>query len=301
MPSVLLSGASGFLGSAVAKWLQENGHRTARLVRGQPSSEGRVAWDPSNGVIDRDALARCAPDLVINFAGEPIGQRWTAERKKKIRESRVRGTRALSEALTMLEKKPGTLINGSAIGFYGAHCGDATLDEDSNGSVDYLSMVSKEWEQATLIAANAGIRVVNLRSGLVIARSGGVMDRMLPPFQMGVGGRLGDGKQWMSWIALDDYIRAFAFLVEKTGVSGPVNMVAPNPVRNEEFTATLAAVLKRPALLPVPKAALAILFGEMADSTVLASQRVLPKKLKGAGFEFRHPMLEEALRFELKR
>jgi uncharacterized protein (TIGR01777 family) len=299
--SALLGGASGFLGSAIAGWLQEHGYRTTRLVRGSASGEGRVSWDPESGVVDRDTLARIAPDLVINVSGELIAQRWTAERKKRIRESRVRGTRALAEALSNLEKKPSVLINGSAIGYYGARCGDATLDESSHGDDDFLSMVAKEWEQATLLASNAGIRVVNLRTGLVLARQGGVMQRMLPPFQMGVGGRLSDGKQWMSWIALDDYIRALAFLIETPKVSGPVNMVAPNPVRNEEFTATLASVLSRPALLPVPRAALFLLFGEMADNTILASQRVIPKKLAGAGFEFRHPRLEEALRYELKR
>jgi len=299
--SALLSGASGFLGSAIAGWLQEQGYRTTRLVRGAASGEGRVAWDPESGQIDRDAVARCSPDLVINMAGEVIAQRWTTERKRRIRESRVRGTRALAEALAALDKKPAALLNGSAIGFYGAHCGDATLDESSHGSTDFLSMVAKEWEQATLLASSAGIRVVNLRTGLVLARGGGVMARLLPPFQMGVGGRLGDGRQWMSWISLADYVGALAFVISTASVSGPVNMVAPEPVRNDEFTETLARVLNRPALLPVPKAGLSLLFGEMADNTILASQRVLPKKLAGAGFEFRHPRLDAALRYELKR
>jgi uncharacterized protein (TIGR01777 family) len=270
-------------------------------VRGAASGEGRVAWDPESGQIDRDGLARSAPDLVINLAGEPIAQRWTTERRRRIRDSRVRGTRALAEALAALPKRPATLLNGSAIGYYGAHCGEATLDESSHGADDFLSMVVKEWEQATLLASSAGIRVVNLRTGLVIGRGGGVLARMLPPFQMGVGGRLGDGRQWMSWISLADYVSAVGFVIATASLSGPVNMVAPEPVRNDEFTETLARVLNRPAMLPVPKAGLALLFGEMADNTILASQRVVPKKLAGAGFEFRRRRLEAALRAELKR
>jgi uncharacterized protein (TIGR01777 family) len=302
VPSVLLGGSSGFLGSAIAGWLQEQGYRTTRLVRGAASGEGRVAWDPESGQIDRDAIARVAPDLVINFAGEVIAQRWTADRKRKIRESRVRGTRALAEAITGLTRKPATLINGSAIGYYGAHCSDAPLEETSPAGDDFLAKVCVEWERATEPASAAGVRVVNLRTGLVIGRGGGVMARMLPPFQMGVGGRLGDGRQWMSWIALSDYLAALAFAIETRAVSGPLNMTAPEPVRNDEFTESLGRALNRPALLPVPRAGLALLFGgEMADSTILASQRVVPKKLAGAGFEFRHPRLEEALRAELRR
>jgi uncharacterized protein (TIGR01777 family) len=259
-----------------------------------------VAWDPESGQIDRDAVARCAPDVVINLAGEPIAQRWTADRRRKIRDSRVRGTRALAESLASLPKRP-TLISGSAIGYYGAHCGDRLLAEPSPGADDFLAKLVWEWEQATAPALAAGIRVVMLRTGLVLARDGGVLARMLPPFQMGVGGRLGDGRQWMSWIALEDFIGVLAFAIATATLSGAVNVVAPEPVRNEEFTETLARVLGRPALLPVPKAGLALLFGEMADNTILASQRVVPEKLAGAGFEFRRPRLEEALRVILKR
>ncbi len=301
MPNVLLSGSSGFLGSAIAGWLQERGYRTTRLVRGAASGEGRVAWDPEYGQIDRDAVARAAPDLVINLAGEPIGQRWTADRKRKIRDSRVRGTRALAESIAGLTRKAATLVNASAMGFYGAHCGDTLLDESSAAGDDFLARVCQEWESATEPASSSGVRVVQLRTGLVIGRGGGVMARMLPPFQMGVGGRLGDGRQWMSWIALADYLRAVAFAIETPSLAGPLNMTAPEPVRNEEFTETLGRVLSRPALLPVPRAGLALLFGEMADNTILASQRVVPKKLAGAGFEFRRPRLEDALRAELTR
>lgn len=301
MPNVLLGGSSGFIGSAIAGWLQEQGYRTTRLVRGSASGEGRVAWDPESGHIDRDAVTRAAPELVINLAGEPIGQRWTTDRKRKIRESRVRGTRALAEAVAGLARRPAVLINASAMGYYGAHRGDTVLDEASAPGDDFLAIVCRDWERATEPASAAGIRVVQLRTGLVIGRGGGVMARMLPPFQMGVGGRLGDGRQWMSWIALTDYVAALAFVVANTAISAAVNVVAPEAVRNDEFTDTLARVLSRPALLPVPRAGLAILFGEMADNTILASQRVVPKKLAGAGFEFRHPRLDSALRAELRR
>jgi uncharacterized protein (TIGR01777 family) len=298
---VLLSGASGFLGSAIATWLQEQGYRTTRLVRGSPSGEGRVAWDPESGQIDRDAVARCAPELVIHFAGEPIAQRWTADRRRRIRDSRVRGTKALADALASLTQRPAVLLSASAIGWYGAHRGDDVLDESSAGGDDFLAQTARDWERAAEPASAAGIRVVMVRTGLVLSKKGGVLAKMLPPFQMGVGGRLGDGRQWMSWIALEDYVAALAFAISTPSLSGPVNLVGPNPVRNDAFTSTLASVLNRLAVVPVPRAALMLLFGEMADNTILASQRVLPKKLTGAGFEFRRPQLDDALRAELRR
>ena len=187
------------------------------------------------------------------------------------------------------------------MGYYGAHRGDEVLDEESAVGGDFLAELARDWERATEPSAAAGTRVIHLRTGLVLSPNGGVLARMLPPFQMGVGGRLGDGRQWMSWIAREDFIGALAFAIATPTLSGPVNMVAPNPVRNDEFTDTLARVLNRPALLPVPRAGLVLLFGEMADNTILASQRVMPKRLAGAGFEFRHPRLDQALRAELRR
>jgi uncharacterized protein (TIGR01777 family) len=186
------------------------------------------------------------------------------------------------------------------MGYYGAHRGDELLDEESSPGSDFLAQVSRDWEGATASAATAGIRVVNLRTGLVLGRGGGVLARMLPPFRLGLGGRLGDGNQWMSWIALDDVVRAIRFVAE-TNLAGPVNLVAPAPATNAEFTTVLARVLKRPARFPVPKMALELLFGAMAENTILASQRMVPKRLVSCGFEFRHPQLEETLRFELKR
>jgi uncharacterized protein len=192
-------------------------------------------------------------------------------------------------------------LSGSAIGYYGAHRGDDLLDENSAPGSDFLAALARDWERATQPASAAGIRVVLVRTGLVIGTGGGVLDRMLLPFRLGIGGRLGAGKQWMSWIAMDDIVRAMQFLLDTTTMRGPVNLVAPAPERNVDFTRTLARVLNRPAFIPVPTVALELLFGTMADNTILASQRVVPKRLADAGFEFRHPRLEEALRFELKR
>ncbi|MGH7679005.1 MAG: TIGR01777 family oxidoreductase, partial [Gemmatimonadaceae bacterium] len=193
------------------------------------------------------------------------------------------------------------LDSGSAMGYNGAHRGDELLDEESASGSDYLAQTARDWEQATSPATDAGIRVVVSRTGLVLGTDGGALVRMLPPFKLGVGGRLGSGKQWMSWIALDDVVRALRFLMDSADLRGPVNLAAPTPVRNIEFTETLARVLGRRAVLPVPSFALELLFGSMADNTLLASQRMVPKRLAGAGFEFRHPRLEDALRYELRR
>lgn len=298
MFTVLLSGASGFIGSQLAKSLAADGHRVVRLAR-KPSGDA-VTWDPEAGRIDRDQLARVGPDIVVNLAGEPIAQRWTARRRRRIRDSRVLGTTALAEALAALPTKPSVLVSGSAIGYYGAHRGDEPVDEDSSPGSGFLAQTARDWERATEPADQAGIRVVIARTGIVLGRDGGVLERMLLPFRLGAGGRLGSGKQWISWIAMDDMVRALRFLIDST-VRGAVNLVAPEPVRNEELTKVLARVLHRPAVLPVPSFALELLFGTMADNTILASQRVAPKRLAGAGFEFRHPRLEEALRFELRR
>jgi len=296
-----MSGASGFLGSALAVTMQKDGHRVVRLSRTGPAGADRILWDPGAGRIDRDALARLSPDVIVNFAGEPIAHRWTAERRRRIRDSRVRGTTALAEAIAALDRKPAVLLSGSAIGYYGAHRGDDVLDETGAASEDFLGELARDWERAAEPAAAAGVRVIMSRTGLVLGAAGGALQRMLLPFQTGVGGRLGDGRQWMSWIGLEDFVRAATFAIGASDISGPVNFVAPEPVRNDEFTRVLARVLGRPALLPVPRLALQMLFGEMADNTILASQRVAPTILAGAGFKFRHPRLEEALRSELRR
>jgi uncharacterized protein (TIGR01777 family) len=297
--TILVSGASGFIGSLLASTLRADGHRVVSLTR--RGGADSVNWDAEKGVIDAAALARVAPDAVIHLAGEPIAQRWTSDRMRRIRDSRVNGTRALATAIASLQKKPNVLLSGSAIGWYGAHRGDELLDEGSSAGKDWLAEVAGEWERATAPAADAGIRVAVSRTGIVLGRAGGALERMLPPFQLGAGGRIGSGTQWMSWISLEDAVRGLRFIADTPSVSGPVNLVAPNPARNEELAQTLGAVLHRPALVPVPEFALKLAFGRMAEDTILASQCVVPKKIAGAGFEFRHPRLEEALRFELRR
>jgi uncharacterized protein len=298
--TILLSGASGFIGSQLTKSFTRDGHRVVRLSR-QGSGPDAVAWDPDARTIDRDALARARPDAVVNLAGEPIDQRWTEDRKRRIRDSRVNGTSMLAEAVAALVDKPHTLVSGSAMGYYGAHRGDELLDETSAPGADFLAQTAQAWERATEPAGAAGIRVVVSRTSLVLGRDGGALQRLLVPFRMGVGGRVADGRQWMSWIALEDVVRALRFFIDTPAIAGPVNVTAPEPVRNEEFTHVLAKVLHRPALIPVPAAVLELMFGEMATNTIMASQRLSSKRLAGAGFEFRHPRLLEALRSELTR
>lgn len=300
MRTILLSGASGFIGARLKSELTRAGDRVIALSRRRGQAE-MVWWDAEAGRIDTEALARESIDVVINLAGEPIAQRWTPSRRRRIRDSRVNGTRALATALAALPRRPETFISGSAVGYYGAHRGDEVLDEDSASGSDFLAEVARDWEAATAPAEQAGIRVVHLRMGIVIGEGGGVLARMVPLFRLGVGGRLGDGRQWISWIALDDVVHAIRMLIDAAAVRGAVNMVAPEPVRNVDLTRALAGTLSRPAVLPVPRIAMELVFGTMADNTIFASQRVAPKRLAGAGYEFRHPRLEEALRFELRR
>jgi uncharacterized protein (TIGR01777 family) len=210
----------------------------------------------------------------------------------------VRGTELVARTVAALERRPQVLLSGSAIGIYGDR-GDEPLDEESALGTDFLAGVAREWEAASVAAADAGVRVALLRTGIVLSPSGGALERLLLPFRLGVGGPIGSGRQWMSWISLDDHIRAMEHALATTGLHGPVNLVSPNPVTNAEFASTLARVLSRPALVPVPAFALELAYGEMARATILAGQRVLPKALRRAGFQFAHPTLEEALRFEL--
>jgi uncharacterized protein (TIGR01777 family) len=238
-------------------------------------------------------------DVVINLAGESLAQRWTADVKRKILDSRVNGTALLSRTIASLAAKPRVFLSGSAIGIYGSR-GDEVLDETSTLGKDFLAQVCKDWEAAAAPAASVEVRVVLLRTGLVLSKHGGLLQKILPPFRMGIGGRLGDGKQWMSWIARDDYARAIADLLRADALSGPVNLVSPTPVTNELFTHTLGRVLQRPTLLTVPKFAMKLAIGEMADEMALASQRVRPKRLLESSFQFEHPTLESALRAALK-
>ena len=268
---VTLTGASGFIGRALAARLSASGHKV------QPFSL-------------RAPRPLEVSDAVIHLAGEPVAQRWTPEAKRRIRESRVEGTRRLIAALPA---PPRVFICSSAVGFYGSR-GDEVLTEASPPGTGFLAEVCTAWEGAADQASALGMRVVKLRTGMVLGGQGGALDRMLPAFRMGVGGRLGSGRQWMPWIQLDDHLDLVEFALAQAGVSGPLNAVAPNPVTNREFTATLARALHRPAFLPAPAFALRAMFGEMA-SVLLASQRVIPRAALDAGFEFRHPELGPAL------
>jgi hypothetical protein len=298
-PFVAITGASGLIGRALLARLRSKGRRVRPLVRSvRPDAPDDIVWDPMRGVLNPRDLE--AAEAVVHLAGEPIAQRWTGSRREAIRESRVRGTELLARSIAALERKPSVLLSGSAVGYYGDR-GDEAVGEESASGTDFLAGVAREWEAATAAANDAGVRVVLLRSGIVLSPHGGALERLLPPFRLGVGGPIGTGRQWMSWIALDDHLGAIEHALATTGLHGPVNLVSPNPVTNAEFAATLGRVLGRPALVPVPSFALELLYGEMARATILAGQRVLPRALLRTGFTFAHPTLEEALRFELAR
>jgi len=297
---ILVSGASGLIGSALTKAALSAGHTVTPLARQRTSSSpGVIAWDPSAGTLNTTALEGF--DAVVHLAGESIAAgRWTAAQKKRILDSRVHGTRLLSNTLAQLRRRPSVLISASAVGFYG-DCGDRVLREDSPPGNDFLANVCREWEQATEPASKAGIRVVHLRSGMVLAKEGGALAKMLLPFRMGVGGKIGSGKQYMSWIDLEDEVSVVLHCISRDSIRGPVNSVGPSPVTNLEFTKTLGRVLSRPTIFPLPAAMARILFGEMADGLLLSSQRALPATLTGEGFNFRHPNLEESFRRILSR
>ena len=297
---VLLSGSSGLVGSALVPALASGGHEVVRLVRSQPRDASEVRWDPEAEEIDAARLR--GVDAAVHLAGESIAAgRWSTARKARILVSRDKGTRLLAEALAGLEQRPQVLVSASAVGYYGDR-GEETLTEDSgSGSAFFLSNVCRQWEAATEPAADAGIRVVNLRFGIILSSTGGALPRLLTPFRLGVGGTLGSGKQFMSWIAIDDVVEAIVHILTTEALRGPVNAVAPQPVTNREFTKTLGRVLGRPTVFPMPAFAARLAFGEMADELLLASQRVEPAKLLASGYRFRFPDLESALRHLLEK
>lgn len=289
---IAISGASGFVGRALIAHLERSGHEVLRLVRGSASEPHGVRWQPDTGELDGRALG--AVDAVVHLAGENVaGGRWTPARRAAIAASRGPTTERLARSLARLPVPPRTLISASATGIYG-DCGDARLDERTPPGQGFLAEVAQAWEAATQPAASAGIRVVHLRIGMVLDRSGGALARMLLPFQLGLGGRLGSGQQWVSWIHRQDLVAAIAFLLGQESLRGPVLAVAPEPVTNREFTRALGRALRRPAVLPVPAFALRLLFGAMADELLLSSQRATPRALLTAGFQFAHPNLAEA-------
>ena len=296
---ILISGSHGLVGKALARSLTGDGHEIVRLVRGERAvGSPEIEWDPEQGHIDAQQLEGIG--AVVHLAGESIASgRWTGEKKRAIRESRVKGTSLLSEALARLEQPPEVFVSASAIGYYGDR-GEELLSETSKPGNDFLSSVCVEWEAATKPAVEKGIRTVYTRFGIILDANGGALAKMLPPFRLGIGGKVGDGKQWMSWITLDDVINGLKFVIEDKSMVGPVNFVAPNPVRNAEFTKTLGRVLSRPTLLPMPAFAARLALGEMADELLLGSQRVDAAVLEDKGFLFNWPTLEAALRHVIK-
>jgi uncharacterized protein (TIGR01777 family) len=283
------------IGRRLLKNLTSAGHSVHVLSRhagtNLPPGVKLSVWDAEKGLPPEESLREA--DAVIHLAGEPVAQRWTEEAKHRIRESRIAGTRNLVSAMSKLAKKPETLVSSSAVGYYGSR-GDEVLDENAAPAQGYLADLCVDWEKEARAAEALGVRIVCVRTGVVLDARGGALQRMLPPFRMGVGGKLGDGLHWMSWIHVEDLASMYRFAVETPGVRGPINGVAPNPVRNADFTKALAAAVHRPAVFPTPVAALKLLFGEMS-SIVLASQRVAPKVAEEAGFRFRFPELEGAL------
>jgi uncharacterized protein (TIGR01777 family) len=292
---VAVTGSSGLVGSALVAALEADGHFVRPVVRRTPRSEkNEIRWDPSAGTIDTVELE--SVDAVVHLAGESIvAQRWTPAFKDKILSSRVGPTRSLCQALAGMATKPSVLVSASAIGYYGNR-GDVPVDESSPPGEGFLAEICKQWEAATQPARDAGIRVVNLRIGFVLAKEGGGLAKMLTPFKLALGGPVGSGKQYMSWVALDDLIRAIKFSLSSTALNGPVNATAPHPVTNHEFTKTLGRVLKRPTIFPMPSFAARLAFGEMADDMLIGGVRVQPRVLEAARFDFAYPQLEVALR-----
>src|SRR5450755_319106 len=295
---IVVTGSSGLIGSALVRVLASEGeghaHEVLRLVRREATADDEISWDPASGQ-GPDPQRLQGVDAAINLAGAGLGDhRWSDGYKKEILESRRSSTRLLTEALANLDPKPSVVLSGSAIGFYG-DTGDRFVDEDAPAAHDFAATVASEWEASAVAASDAGIRTVFLRTGIVLSTKGGALGKVLPLFKAGVGGRLGSGHQYISWIARPDHIAAMRFLLDADDISGPVNLTAPNPVTNREYTKAIAAAVHRPALFPAPSLALKAVLGEFAGN-VVGGQRVLPTRLLDAGFEFAYPDVESALR-----
>jgi uncharacterized protein (TIGR01777 family) len=293
---VLVTGASGLLGRALVPSLKSRGFEITRLVRGPATGNDQIQWNPSRP-IPADAISGF--DAVIHLAGESIVGRWTLAKKARIRESRVTGTRNLVQSLVKAARPPRTLIVASAVGYYGNR-DDEILNEKSSSGSGFLAEVCREWEAACHPAIDAGIRTVQIRTGIVLSTEGGALKQMLLPFRMGVGGRLGSGRQWMSWIHIQDHIAAVHHILKNDLLQGPVNLVGPKPITNAEFTETLASVLSRPAIFPVPAFGMKLIFGQMAEEVLLGSQRVEPARLVNSGYPFQYSELRKALEALLK-
>jgi uncharacterized protein len=295
---VLVSGSRGLVGSALIPALREEGHRVVRLVRSEDAGDDAVRWDPSSGTIDAAGLEGI--DAVVHLAGENIVGRWTPAKKARIRGSRVRGTRLLAETLAGLTAPPGIMVSASASGYYGDR-GNELLREESAPGTNFLAEVCQEWEAAADPAREAGVRVVHPRFGIVLSAEGGALGTTLPIFKLGGGGRIGSGRQYWSWVAMDDVVGVILHALTTESLEGPVNVVVSDPPTNAEYTRTLGRVLNRPTVFPLPAWAARIALGQVADELLLASQRIEPAKLKETGYAFRYPELEEALRHLLER
>jgi uncharacterized protein (TIGR01777 family) len=294
---ILVSGMSGPIGGELLPALVVSGNKVTRLVRRPPQSSDEIRWDPMRSIVPESVSGF---DAVIHLAGESIVGRWTSEKKARMVDSRVQGTRHLAEALTRASRKPQVLITASAIGYYGDR-GEETLTEESSAGTNFLAGVCQQWEAATSAAAQAGIRTVQVRIGVMLSTKGGALPKMVTPFKLGLGGRIGSGQQYLSWISIDDVVGVILYVLDAGQVRGPVNLTAPNPATNSEFTRTLAEVLHRPAIFPMPTFAVRALFGQMGDELLLASARVLPSKLQVSGYQFRRPELKTALMSLLKK
>lgn len=291
---VAITGASGFIGTPLVRRLQDAGHTVLTIGRARGGATPDIVWDAATSI---DSARLDGVDAVLHLAGESIAQRWTSDAKQRIRDSRVQGTSLLARALAALPRRPRVLVSMSAIGIYGNR-GDETIDESSPIGRGFLAEIGAAWEGSADAARAAGIRVVHPRLGIVLSPDGGALGKMLPIFSLGAGGKIGSGRQWMSWISRTDTLRALEFLVTSESVEGAVNLTAPAPVTNAEFTSILGQALHRPTIAPVPEFAIKLLYGEMGEATVIEGQKVLPKKLLDAGFEFSHRTLEAALHAE---
>ena len=295
--NILVSGASGPIGSALVSALTAAGHGVSRLVRRPPAGPGEVQWNPMQAVPPEKVSGY---DAVVHLSGESIASHWDQKKRQAIRDSRIISTRHVAQALAQCAAKPRVLITASAIGFYGNR-GQEMLTENSTPGYNFLGMVCREWEKATEPAKEAGIRTVQLRIGIMLSLAGGALKQMVKPFRFGLGGIIGNGKQYWSWVAIEDVVGAMQHALTHEGLSGPVNVVSPNPVSNIEFTRAIAQVVRRPALFPLPPFAVRLFFGQMGEELMLASARVLPTKLEASGYKFRYPELKPALVDILRR
>lgn len=294
--NVMITGAGGLIGRRLVPMLEQAGHQVVKLTRGKSPAPGTRVWDPQAEKLSPSVLDGC--DAIVHLAGENIGEgRWTTQKKELIRSSRVHGTRLLAEAIAGMNSPPRAFICASATGFYGDR-GDEILTEASQAGTGFLAEVCQEWESAADPARNV-TRIVHVRTGVVLSTAGGALAKMLLPFKLGLGGVIGDGNQYWSWISIDDSARLFQFALDRIDLSGPINGTAPQPATNREFTKTLGRVLSRPTIFPMPAFVARLVLGEMADALLLASTRTIPEAALNKGFEFQHPSLEAALRAQL--